>query len=85
MKKQNNVKKGVGALFSIKGWYNIAMHIILYLIWYMIAILPTFIFLEMTKIIANFLKRKNIYLHWDFWHSFVLILVILAIIIYSSG
>ena len=61
------------------------MHLILFLIWYMIAILPTFIMLDGTEKLSNFLKKKNIYAHWDFWHSLLLVLIIFAIIVYSAG
>ena len=57
----------------------------LFLIWYMIAILPFLIFLESTKMLANFLKRKNIYSGWDFWHSWIVVLIILLIILYATG
>ncbi len=58
---------------------------ILFLIWYMIAILPLFIFNDATARFSKFLKEKNIYQHWDFLHSLLLIFVILLIIFYSAG
>jgi len=61
------------------------MHLVLFLIWYMIAILPTFIIIEGTDMLSKFLKKKNIYHYWDFWHSLLLLLIIFAIIVYSAG
>lgn len=51
-----------------------------FLIWWMIAVLPFVIFLEGTKMLADFLKKKNIYSGWDFWHSWLAVLIILFII-----
>lgn len=51
----------------------------------MIAILPFLIFLEGNKLFAKFLKDKNIYLHWDVYHAFIIILVILFIVLWVKG
>ena len=56
-----------------------------FLIWWMIAALPFIIFLEGSKMFANFLKSRNIYSHWDFWHSLLVVLIILFIIFYFKG
>jgi len=54
-------------------------------IWWMIAILPVLIFFEATKKFSNFLKKKNIYSHWDSWHSLVIVLIILIIVLLLNG
>ncbi|KKQ26966.1 MAG: hypothetical protein US41_C0027G0002 [Parcubacteria group bacterium GW2011_GWB1_37_13] len=54
-------------------------------IWYMMVVLPFLIFLEGNKMFSNFLKKKNIYLHWDVFHSFLFILIILYIILWVKG
>lgn len=58
---------------------------IVYKIWYLIAILPFLIFIEASKMFANFLKKKNIYSHWDIFHSFVVVLIIILIILFAIG
>jgi len=58
---------------------------IIFKIWYMIAILPFLIFIEGNKRFSGFLKKKNIYLHWDIFHSFLFVLVILFIIFWFNG
>ena len=57
---------------------------LLFFIWYMIAVLPFLILLEGNKMIDNFLKKKNIYHHWDMWHSVLVILIILFIILLAN-
>lgn len=61
------------------------MVFLLFLIWYMIAILPVLIFNEGNDMLAEFLKKKKIYLYWDSLHSGVVILVVVYIIFYSLG
>ena len=58
---------------------------ILFKIWYMIAILPLIVFLEGNDMIANFLKKKKIYSYWDSWHCLLLICIILAVILWIKG
>lgn len=58
---------------------------IIFKVWWMIGILPFLIFLEGSKKFSNFLKKKNIYSHWDLWHSFLVILIILFIILLANG
>lgn len=58
---------------------------IIFKIWWMIGILPFLIFLEGNKMFSNFLKKKNIYSHWDIWHSFLVILIIIFIILLMKG
>ena len=54
-------------------------------IWYMIAVLPLFIFNEGSDKFRDFLKRKNIYQHWDRLHSLVVVLLVLAAFIWFEG
>jgi len=54
-------------------------------IWYMIAILPLYIFLEGSKMLSKFLKERNIYSRWDAWHSLLLVLVLLLIVLLLTG
>jgi hypothetical protein len=58
---------------------------ILFKIWFLIVILPFTIVTEGSKMFSNFLKRKNIYSHWDILHSFLFILIILFIILRLNG
>lgn len=57
----------------------------LFLIWYMIAILPMYIFMESSDMLAKFLKKHKIYNHWDKMHSMVVILIILLILVKIKG
>jgi len=66
-------------------WYNNGMFMILFKIWYMIAILPFIIFLEGNDMLADFLKKKKIYSHWDYWHSLLIISIILAVVLWTKG
>ncbi|MFZ1019842.1 MAG: hypothetical protein WAN61_02540 [Minisyncoccia bacterium] len=52
---------------------------------FFIVIMPVIIFKEGSEMLANFLKKKNIYTHWDIWHSILLVLIILLIILWMSG
>ena len=61
------------------------MFAILFKIWYMIVVLPFLIFLEGNQMLADFLKKKNIYLHWDVYHAFFFILIILFIVLWVKG
>ena len=58
---------------------------VIFKIWWMVAVLPFIIFLEGNKMFSNFLKKKNIYSHWDIWHSFILALIVLVIALWSQG
>lgn len=58
---------------------------ILFKIWYFVAIFPFLIFLEADKKFAAYLKKKEIYMHWDIWHSLVVVLVILLIVLLLAG
>ena len=57
----------------------------LFKVWYLIAILPVLIFQEGNKIFSNFLKKKNIYSHWDTWHSLIIVLTVLFIVLWLKG
>lgn len=61
------------------------MFAIIFKIWYMIVVLPFLIFLEGNQMFADFLKKKNIYSHWDVYHAFLFILIILAVILWVKG
>ena len=61
------------------------MFTILARIWYMIAILPLFVLMEGSERFSDFLKKKNIYSHWDIWHSFLVVLIIFLIVLLASG
>ncbi len=54
-------------------------------IWYMIAVLPYIILTEGTIRFSDFLKKKNIYSHWDFLHSVVVVLIVLFIVFWIKG
>lgn len=58
---------------------------IIFKIWYLIAILPLLIFLEGNKMLSDFLKKRNIYTHWDSWHSLLFILIVSFIILWAKG
>ena len=34
---------------------------------------------------AGFLKKKKIYAHWDVYHSFIVVLAILAVLLWIKG
>ena len=51
----------------------------------MIAIFPLYVFLEGNKMLSKFLKEKKIYSHWDAWHSLLLVLVLLLVILLMTG
>jgi len=51
----------------------------------MIAVLPFIIFLETTGKVAEFLKKKNIYAHWDVWHSYIIVAIIIFIALWLKG
>lgn len=51
----------------------------------MVAVLPFLIFLEGNKMFSNFLKKKNIYSHWDFLHFLLFAFIILFIILWMKG
>ena len=58
------------------------------LIWkilYLVIILPFIMFLEGSGMFADFLKRKKVYSHWDIWHTYIVVLVVVAIILFVKG
>jgi hypothetical protein len=54
-------------------------------IWFMIAVLPFIALSEGSKAFAGFLKKRNMYMHWDIWHSYLLAAVILLIVLLITG
>ncbi len=58
---------------------------VIFKIWYLIAILPFYLLMEGTERLADFLKKRNIYAHWDIWHSWVIVLVVLLIVLLING
>jgi hypothetical protein len=54
-------------------------------VWFAVAILPFIMFLEGSEKLADFLKKKNIYQDWDVWHSSLVVLIFLAIIVWTLG
>ena len=58
---------------------------IIFKIWYFIAILPFFILIEASAKLGEFLKKKEIYMSWDIFHAFVVLLIILFIILLLNG
>jgi len=61
------------------------MFALLFKIWWMIALLPFLIFIEGSKKFASFLKRKDIYHHWDIFHSIIVLLIVVIIVLWQSG
>ena len=61
------------------------MGLLLFKIWWMIALLPLYIFQEGSEMLSKFLKKKNIYNHWDSWHSLLVILIIIYIVLSLKG
>ena len=57
----------------------------LYKVWYLIAILPFYIAEEGTDMFAKFLKKRGLYDHWDMWHTLIVVLIILAIVLRANG
>lgn len=58
---------------------------LLFKVWYIVIVLPFLILLEGNKKFQKFLKEKDIYSHWDIWHSFIVILIILIIVLWTIG
>jgi len=58
---------------------------IIFKIWYMVAVLPFFIFLEVNEKFAAYLKKKDIYAHWDKWHSLLVVLIVLVVGLWMNG
>ncbi|HBA46082.1 hypothetical protein A2W67_03800 [Candidatus Nomurabacteria bacterium RIFCSPLOWO2_02_40_28] len=58
---------------------------IVVVIWYLVVLLPFFLFMEGSKMLSDFLKEKKIYMHWDIWHSFIVVLCILLIVLWIKG
>jgi len=58
---------------------------IIFKIWYIIVILPFIMFLEVNDKFAKFLKKKEIYAHWDVFHSLIVFLIILAFFLWLNG
>jgi uncharacterized membrane protein YoaK (UPF0700 family) len=58
---------------------------VLFKIWFTIAVLPFLIFLEGDKMLAAFLKSRNIYSHWDIWHSSLVVLIFALIVLWAIG
>ena len=54
-------------------------------IWWMVGILPALIFADGTKKFSNFLKQRGIYTHWDIWHSFIVLALIVLAILWATG
>ena len=61
------------------------MFAVIFKIWYMVVVLPFLILIEGSRMFGRFLKSKNIYSYWDMWHTVVLILIILYIILWAKG
>ncbi|MEK9182659.1 MAG: hypothetical protein AAB809_01120 [Patescibacteria group bacterium] len=57
----------------------------LFKIWYMIAVLPYLVFMEGNKRFTNFLKKRNLYSGWDVWHSLLVVLIILFVVLWVNG
>ncbi|MBU0999402.1 hypothetical protein KKG24_03850 [Patescibacteria group bacterium] len=58
---------------------------IIFKIWWMIGILPFLLFMEGSKRFASFLKKKNIYHHWNILHSLIILLIIVLIVLWANG
>jgi len=58
---------------------------VVFKIFYIVVILPFIIFLEGSKMFANFLKKKNIYSDWDVWHSYLILLIMVAVVLWVKG
>ena len=54
-------------------------------IWYFIALLPFFIFQEGSEMFTKFLKKRDIYHHWDIWHSALVFFIVVLIILWING
>ncbi len=56
---------------------------LIFKIWWMIALMPLFIFQEGNQLLVRFFKKRNIY--WDFWYSLLLVFVIMLIVLLVTG
>ena len=61
------------------------MEIFISFAWYIGFVLPTFIFHEANDMLAEFLKEKKIYSHWDSWHCVLVSLIIAYIVLALLG
>jgi len=52
---------------------------------FFIIIMPIIVFQEGSKLLTDTLKKKKIYEHWDIWHSLLLFLIIILIIMWLYG
>jgi len=51
----------------------------------MAVITPFLIFLEGSEMFTKFLKKRNIYSHWDIYHSFLVVAVLLLVVLWVIG
>lgn len=58
---------------------------VIFKIWFMLAILPLLVFIEGSGMFGKFLKKRDIYHHWDIWHSALVFGLILLFILYITG
>jgi len=61
------------------------MFMIIFKIWYMIAVLPFLIFIEGSNMFGKLLKKRNIYSHWNVYHAILAVLIILYIVLWMQG
>ena len=38
-----------------------------------------------SKMFADFLKKRKIYSQWDMWHSYLILAIVLAIVLWANG
>jgi len=58
---------------------------IIFKIWWMMGLLPSLIFVDASKKFSNFLKNRNMYSHWDIWHSFIVLALVILAILWITG
>lgn len=52
-------------------------------IWWMIALMPLFIFQEGNEMLVKYMKKRGIY--WDVWYSLLLFCILLLIVLLLTG
>jgi hypothetical protein len=56
---------------------------VIFKIWWMIALMPLFIFQEGNKWMVKFLRQRGIY--WDVWYSLLVCLIIILLVLLIGG
>jgi len=59
------------------------MNFIIFLVWYMVVVLPMFVFQDANQKLVKFMQKRGIY--WDSFYTLIVFLVILLIVFIFAG